>query len=126
MNSPTSLVARFYPLKCGHAPVGMYLGNVPKTGLTLRCRRMLAVQRRRQNGSPDVGASLPPLQPKERPAKDALEEVGIATGWSAGRCRHLQVSELLSMEKCDKGVMAFLIATDIGKFPPQHVEEEEE
>jgi hypothetical protein len=30
------------------------------------------------------------------------------------------------MEKCDKAVMDFLIATDIGKFPPKHAEEEEE
>jgi len=30
-----------------------------------------------------------------------------------------QVSELLSMEKCDKAVMDFLAATDVGKFPPK-------
>jgi hypothetical protein len=30
------------------------------------------------------------------------------------------------MEKCDKAVMDFLIATDIGKFPPKRAEEEEE
>ena len=30
------------------------------------------------------------------------------------------------MEKCDKAVMDFLIATDIGKFPPKRTEEEEE
>jgi hypothetical protein len=35
----------------------------------------------------------------------------------------VQVSELLSMEKCDKAVMDFLIATDIGKFPPKRAEE---
>jgi hypothetical protein len=27
------------------------------------------------------------------------KEVGKATGWRAGRCRHVQVSELLSMVK---------------------------
>jgi hypothetical protein len=58
--------------------------------------------------------------------KTLWKEVGKATGWRAGRCRHVQVSELLSMEKCDKAVMDFLIATDIGKFPPKHAEEEEE
>ena len=31
----------------------------------------------------------------------------------------MEVSELLSMEKCDKAVMDFLIATDIAKFPPR-------
>jgi hypothetical protein len=35
----------------------------------------------------------------------------------------VQVSELLSMKKCDKAVMDFLAATDIGKFPPKRVEE---
>jgi hypothetical protein len=35
----------------------------------------------------------------------------------------VQVSELLSMEKCDKAVMDFLAATDVGKFPPKQVEE---
>jgi hypothetical protein len=58
--------------------------------------------------------------------KTLWKEVGKATGWRAGRCRHVQVSELLSMEKCDKAVMDFLIATDIGKFPPKRAEEEEE
>jgi hypothetical protein len=31
----------------------------------------------------------------------------------------MQVSELLSMEKCDKAVMDFLATTDVGKFPPR-------
>ena len=52
--------------------------------------------------------------------------VGKATGWRVGRSRHVQVSELLSMQRCDKGVMDFLIATDIGKFPPKRALEEEE
>jgi hypothetical protein len=51
------------------------------------------------------------------------KEVRKATGWRAGRCLHVQVSELLSMQKCDKAEMAFLIATDIGKFLPRRVEE---
>jgi len=50
--------------------------------------------------------------------------VGKATGSRAGRCRHVQLSELLSMEKCDKAVMDFLIAADIGKFPPKRAEEQ--
>ena len=29
----------------------------------------------------------------------------------------MKVSELLSIEKCDKAVMDFLVATDVGKFP---------
>jgi hypothetical protein len=47
------------------------------------------------------------------------KEVRKATGWRAGKCRHMQVSELLSMEKCDKAVMDFLAATDVWKNPPK-------
>jgi hypothetical protein len=35
----------------------------------------------------------------------------------------VQVSELLSMEKCDKAVMDFLAATDVGEFPPKRAAE---
>jgi len=35
----------------------------------------------------------------------------------------VQVSALLSKEKCNKAVMDFLIATDVGKFPPKRAEE---
>jgi hypothetical protein len=49
--------------------------------------------------------------------------VGKATGWKVGKCRHVQVSELFSMEKCDQAVMDFLVATGLGKFPPKRVEE---
>ena len=49
--------------------------------------------------------------------------VGKAMGSKAGRCWHVQVSELLSMEKCDQVVMDFLVATDIRKFPPKRVDE---
>jgi len=40
-------------------------------------------------------------------------------GWGAGRCRHVKVSELLCIEKCDQAVMDFVAATDVGKFPPK-------
>jgi hypothetical protein len=43
--------------------------------------------------------------------------VGKVMGWKAGRCRHVQVSELFCMQKCDQAVMDFLAATDVGKFP---------
>jgi len=45
--------------------------------------------------------------------------VGKATGWRAGRCWHVQVSELLSMEKGDKAVMDFLAAADVQEVPPK-------
>jgi len=31
----------------------------------------------------------------------------------------VNVSELLSIEKCDQAVMDFMAATDVGKFPPK-------
>jgi len=50
--------------------------------------------------------------------RELWKKVGMVTGWKAGRCRRAQVSELISMEICDKAVMDFLGATDVGKFPP--------
>jgi len=41
------------------------------------------------------------------------------TGWKACRYRHVQVSELFSMEECDQAVVDFLAATEVGKFPPK-------
>jgi hypothetical protein len=40
-------------------------------------------------------------------------------GWKAGRCRHMQISELLSVEECDQEVMDFLAATEVGKSTPK-------
>jgi hypothetical protein len=37
-------------------------------------------------------------------------------GWRVGRCRNIQISELISMETCDQAVIDFLPATDVGKF----------
>jgi len=44
---------------------------------------------------------------------------GKATGWKAGRCRHVQISELFTIGKCDQAVMDSLVATEVGKFPPK-------
>jgi len=41
--------------------------------------------RRRQDGGPDAGTSLPPLQPMERPAEDALERGGESNGMESGQ-----------------------------------------
>jgi len=45
-----------------------------------------------------------------------------ATGWKGTRFRHVQISELFSMEQCDQLVMNIVAATDVGKFPPKVVE----
>jgi len=46
---------------------------------------MLVVGRRMQDGRPDTGASLPPLQPIARPAEDALERGGESNGIESGQ-----------------------------------------
>jgi hypothetical protein len=110
--SVKSLAARFYQLKSGHAPTGVYLkrfghlkddkcwwceGTVSQTWehLFCHCRRWRDQQ------------------------KVLWNAVGKVTGWKAGKCRHVQVSELFSMEECDQAVLDFLAATEVGKFPPK-------
>jgi len=114
MNSVKPLAARFYRLKSGHAPVGTYLkwfghrdddkcwwcGGGCRTAPTREhlfrhCSRWKDQQ------------------------KTLWKEVGKATELRAGRCQHVKVSELLSIEKCDQAVMDFLAATDVGEFPPK-------
>jgi len=48
---------------------------------------MLVVWRRGQGDDPDpdAGTPLPPLQPMERPAKDALERGGKSNGMESGQ-----------------------------------------
>jgi len=41
---------------------------------------MLVVRGRRQDGGPDAGTSFPPLQPVDRPSKDAMEGGGKSDG----------------------------------------------
>ena len=43
--------------------------------------------------------------------------VGKVTGWKAGRCTHLLISELCSIQECDRAVMDILACTEVGKFP---------
>jgi len=66
----------------------------------------------------DAGASLWSLQPVARPAECALETGGKAEGMESSRSRHMQVSELFSMEACDQAVVVYLVATEVGTFPP--------
>lgn len=47
------------------------------------------------------------------------KQVGKAKGWRAARCQHMLVSELLSIKECDQVVVDFLVATEVGKFPPR-------
>jgi hypothetical protein len=60
-------------------------GHVPKTVRTPRRRQMLVVRRRKQDSGLDAGTSLPPLQPMERPAENALERGGESDGMESGQ-----------------------------------------
>jgi len=114
MTSVKSLAATFYRLKSGHAPTGVYLKQF---------------SHRDDDECWFCGGTATQTQTQEhlfcncsrwRDQQKALwKAVGKATGWKVGRCRHLQVSELFSIEECDQAVMDFLAATDVGKFPPK-------
>jgi len=112
MTSVKPLAARFYQLKSGHAPTGVYQkwfghrdddkcwwcgGTVAQTRehLFRHCSRLKDQQ------------------------KPLWKTVGQTTGWKAGRCRHVQISELFTKEECDQAVMDFLVATEVRKFPPE-------
>jgi hypothetical protein len=112
MTSVKSLAARFYRLKSGQVPKGVYLklfghqdddkfwwcgGTVSQTReLLFRHSRCWRDQQ-----------------------KALWKAVGKVRGWKAGRCRHVQISELISMEECDQAVVDFLAATEVGNFPPK-------
>jgi hypothetical protein len=46
---------------------------------------MLVVRPRRHDGGPVAGTPLPPLQPVERPAKNAMEGGGKGDGLESGQ-----------------------------------------
>jgi len=115
MTSAKSLAARFYRPKSGHAPTAVY-------------------QTRFRHGEDDQcwwcgGGGRTAAQTREQlfrhyswwrdQQKMLWKAVGKATGWKAGRCRHIQISELFSRDECDHAVMDVLAATEGGKFPPK-------
>jgi len=122
MNSVKSLAARFYRLKSGHAPVGTYFKRFRHRDDD-KCW-WCGGGGGRAAAQTQTWEHLSRHCSQWKDQKQTLwKKVGKATGWRAGRCRHVQVSELLSMEKRDKAVMDLLAATDFGKFPPNRVEE---
>jgi hypothetical protein len=112
MASVKSLAARFYQLKCGHAPVGIYLKRFGhrEDDNCWWCEERVAQTREQL---------FRHCSRWKDQQKVLWTVVGKATGWKAGRCRHMQVSELFSMEQCDQAVMDFLATTEVGKFPPK-------
>jgi hypothetical protein len=110
MTRVKSLAARFYRLKLGHAPTGVYLkrfgnrddekcwwcgGTLSQTleHLFRRCSQWNHRQ------------------------KELCKAVGKATGWKEGKCRHIQITELFSIGEFDQAVMDFLVATEVWNFP---------
>jgi len=51
--------------------------------------------------------------------KTLCKREGQATGWKAGRCWHVQISELVTIEESEQAVMDFLAATEVGNSPPK-------
>jgi len=112
MTSVKSLAARFYRLKSGHAPTGVYLKRFGhrEDDKCWWCKGTVAQTREH----------LFRHYSRWRDQQNVLwKAVGKVKGWKAGRCRHVQVSELFSMEECDQAVVDFLAATEVGKFPPK-------
>jgi hypothetical protein len=109
MKSRKSLASRYYQLKCGDAPTAIYLMRFGQRdydqcwwcGKTAQTwEHLFRYYKKRRNEQHEL-----------------WKAVGRETGWKAGRCRHVQILELLSLEMCDRAVMGFLAATEVGKFP---------
>jgi hypothetical protein len=112
MTSVESFTTRFYRLKCRHVPFGMYLKwlGSPEDIKCWWCGR-----RRLQTWEHLIcQCSRWKVQQTE-----LWKSLGKATGWKVSRCRHVQISGLFTLEGCEQGVMDFLAATEIWKFPPK-------
>jgi len=116
MTSLKSLATRFFRLKRGHTPSETYLKLFGHQGDD-KCwwcgSRMLQTWEHLSHH-----CSLWKDQQTE-----IWKAVRMATGWKAGRCRHVQIAELFSMKGCDQAVIDFLAATYVEKFPPKPAEE---
>jgi hypothetical protein len=112
MTSLKSLAARFYQLKSGHAPTGDYLKRFAhrEDDKCWWCKGTVTQMREH----------LFRHCSQWRDQQNVLwKAVGKVKGWKASRCRHMQISELFSMEECDQAVMDFLTAAEVRKFLPK-------
>jgi hypothetical protein len=115
VTSMNFLATRFYGLKSGHAPNGSYLkrfGHREDDKCWWCGGRGRTVDHTREH----LIRHYSWWRDQQKPLWKAI---GKATGWKAGRYRQVQVSELCSIEECDQAVMDFLMATEVGKFPPK-------
>jgi hypothetical protein len=112
MTSVKSLAARFYQLKSGHAPIGVYLKRFGHRDDTKRWWCGENVSQTRQH-------LFRHCSRWKDQQKTLWKTVGPATGWNAGKCRQVQISELFTIEECDQAVMDFMPATEVRKSPPK-------
>ena len=112
MTSVKWLAARFYRQKSGHALTGVYLQRFghPEDDKCWWCGRTAAQMREH------LFRHCSQWRDQQ---KTLWKTVGKATGWKAGRCRHVQVSELFCRDECNHAVRDFLAATEVGKLPPK-------
>jgi hypothetical protein len=115
MASTKSLAARYYRLKSGHAPTGVYLKRFGHREDD-KCWLCAGAGRTADQTREHLFRHCSQWRNQQMMLWQA---VGKVTGWKAGRCRHVQVSELFSRDECDQAVMDFLAATEVRKFPPK-------
>jgi ribonuclease HI len=115
MTSVKSLPARFYRIRSGHAPTGVYLKRFSHREDD-KCWWCGIGGRMAAQTWEHLFRHCSRWRDQQKPLWKVVRE---ATGWKAGRCRHVQVSELVSRDECDQAVIDFLAATEVWKFPPK-------
>jgi hypothetical protein len=109
------LTTKFYRLKCWHAPTGIneklfghreddkcwWCGGGGRTAAQMQEHLFHHCSQWR-----DQQTTL-------------WKALGNATARNAGRCRHVQITELFSKEECDQVAMNFLAATYVRQLPPK-------
>jgi hypothetical protein len=111
MTAVKSQTTRFYRLNCGHPPSGVYLKLFSDQDDD-KCWWCCGGGRTAQKEHLFRHCS------RWREQQQALwRAVGKTSGWKAGGCRHVQISQLFSVEECAQAVMDILAVTEVGKLP---------
>jgi hypothetical protein len=111
MASVKWLATRFHRLKSGHPPTGVYLRRFGRRDddKCWWCGGTVALTREH------LFRHCSRWKTQQKPLR---KTVGQTTGWKAGRCQHVQISELFTIEESQQAVMDFLAATEDRKLPP--------
>jgi len=99
MTSVKSLAARFHRVKSQHAPTSVYQKRFGHRDDNKRwgCRGTATQTLTRDH----LFRQCSQWRDQQKPL---LKAVGKATGWKVGRCCHVQVTELVSIEVCGDGL----------------------